>query len=203
MIQELINPKTDTYLKIKDTVLGVGFPWYFNSSTIILESHTTKLKKAKINPLGFYGHSVLMRSDLPNDQPVKNSSCFEDCLTTMREILNYNSIEYKGFYRINFNATHYIDDNLVSDPHVDHAHPHYNMLIYLNSGITGNTILYKEKYPNDIGESYVPFYENNLQIEEEIIPEEDKVVIFSGDIFHSQRYPEKHNRRIVLVSTFL
>jgi len=85
-------------------------------------------------------------------------------------------------YRINANAVHPVESNILTVPHNDHEFPHKNMLIYLtNTG--GDTIVFDEG-----GKKH------------HFTPVEDDIVVFEG--LHCM-VPPKSGRRVVLVATYL
>ena len=91
--------------------------------------------------------------------------------------------------------------SFVGGPHVDQETPHQTALIYLNSA-DGNTILYNEKYDPKTGLGLYDYYRTALKhqvtINQEIIPEENKMIWFDGFQYHSSSSPTKSGRRMVI-----
>lgn len=67
-------------------------------------------------------------------------------------------------------ATHF------HSPHVDYPEPHHTALLYFTN-CNGVTQFYKERYIEDI--------EPNLTLDQEILPEENKIVLFDGHTYHN------------------
>lgn len=61
-------------------------------------------------------------------------------------------------------------------PHVDYPEPHYTALLYFTN-CNGRTQFYNEKYIEGV--------DPQLTIREEIIPEENKLVLFDGHTYHN------------------
>tara|TARA_Y100000401_G_C8239721_1_gene182401 strand:- start:137 stop:565 length:429 start_codon:yes stop_codon:yes gene_type:complete len=121
----------------------------------------------------FYIHNVLARPEGTYSQPLSEHTKF--CLFVVHEILQHNNIPYKFFLRSAINCIHPDNDHQLSQPHVDHHFPHFNILIY---------------FTNAGGKTYCE--------EEFHDPKEDDVIILEGE--HWMERP-KVGRRIISVST--
>jgi len=169
----LKNPKTDTYKKFKNLVLGGDFPWFRVEHTAYedyQEGH---------EDFPFLSHKFLTR---PLDSCLYskvNSQYVEHMQEVFREIVLANDIDPQVIYRMNANAVHPTENNLPSPVHVDHNFPHNNMIIYLTDTQGGSTMVEGKEY----------------------MAQEDDVLIFDGKP-HCARPPRK-DVRIVLVITFL
>lgn len=194
MIQILNNPLTKNYLDLKNQVLGVDFAWYYYGSA-------TRSQYNSGENFPFYMHTPLIK---PMDEitPAKiNSACYDDCVTVLAEIFDFNKIKVKTLYRIAFNASmHHPMKH--GDPHVDHPFPHNNIIIYLNPDIVGNTFIFKEKHGVDYIQTSFAYNDHPLEIEEEIKSEEDKILIFDGLKYHTHGYTNPSKRRVILVATY-
>lgn len=188
MIKELENPLTKEYLKFKELILNEKtFPWYFVSA----------YSDGNDQNFSFYSHTILNRGNPPT---ITSPKIFDECLLVLNQILKFNGIEFKILHRINLNSVHYFSSKH-NNPHVDHDYPHKNILIYLNENITGNTIIFNEKYLNYSSLQCLDS-NHNLTIKKEIVPKENKVVIFDGDYYHCHKSPDSiTERRVVLVCT--
>lgn len=170
MIYKLKNPKTENYLNLKNFILSNEFPWFYQKTTRsqINVSDTPVLSNA------FLGRA--------SDYPLKFSNFSGYCefaTSVIIEILNFNNIDIYLFYRIAANLVMPRPSQVVTAWHIDHDHPHTNMLMYLtNAG----------------GKTFVG--------DEEHLPEEDDIIIFDGMVEHCHETP-KNDARVVLVSTFL
>ena len=171
----LNNPKTDTYLQLKEHILSEHFPWFHYSETL---EPGSDLNGYEDSP--FLSHGFLIRPGVDNNYYSRaNSQDLGLLQEVFREICFVNGINPQVVYRMNANYTVPTEKNLPSPPHVDHDYPHKNMLIYLTPTNGGHTIVNGE----------------------EIIAEEDDVVIFDGSLKHCARPPLK-GRRVVLIVTY-
>lgn len=102
----------------------------------------------------------------------------------VERILTENGVNMFTIHRISINASG-CDVGKHGDIHEDHTYPHKNLLVYLNRFDRGHTYLF-DKAGN---------------VTDEIIPAEDKFVIFNG-CRHAQGFPSLGQRRLVLVATF-
>ena len=169
----LKNPKTDTYKKFKNLVLGGDFPWFRVEHTAY-EDH-----QEGHEDFPFLSHKFLTR---PLDSCLYskvNSQYVEHMQEVFREIAFANDIDPQVIYRMNANAVYPTANNLPSPLHVDHNFPHNNMIIYLTDLHGGSTMVEGKEY----------------------MSQEDDVLIFDGKP-HCARPPRK-DVRIVLVITFL
>ena len=78
------------------------------------------------------------------------------------------------FLRSSANCNHAEGGIQLSEPHVDHDFPHWNMIVYLEGD--GSTFVEGEEY----------------------VPKEDDIILFKGE--HYMQRPSK-GRRVILVST--
>ena len=181
-INQLENPKTEEYNILKDEVLGMGFSWNYTGSTpphLNLES-----EKYTANPI--YQHIIVAGADSKPDYlvPRIQSQYAPIVFQVIRQILNYNNIEYTQIHRCVINQLHYWDGK-PSPPHLDHdTLSHRNCLIYLNSFDKGEIDVYSKD--GDI-ESYKPY--------------EDDIITFDG-YNHSVHQCEPMQRRVVIVFTY-
>ena len=171
---QLKLPETDEYNRLKQEVLSVDFPWFFNS-------HST-MTGAK-NDLSFYSHVFLAGPVQPDyafpDQKrysQTKSQYIDSFDRVLDQIFDYNNMNVNCVFRMNANAVHPTQDSVLSEPHVDHYFPHKNLLIYLTDAG---------------GETHVEG--------ESFSPSEDDVVTFEGLHWMS---PPKLKRRVVLVATY-
>ena len=174
MLEVIRNPKTESYQQLKLFTLSSEFTWFwFNQSTPDYKEEGGHVD------VPFYAHTVLERPELNDfNIPVVKSAICENVILVLKEILDYNLIEYNCFLRSGFNCVQPLDAVYKTIPHLDHSKiKHKNILIYLNES-DGDTIVGQKASS----------------------PKEDKVILFSGSHYHIT--PSK-NRRIVLVATFI
>ncbi len=176
-IWHLNNPKTEKYYCIKNQILGANFSWIYNHSSI-----TDNHKDDKYTDASYYSHCFIQRPEDGYYSHV-NSPMTDMVVEVLEEIINNNKSSIpinssKHFWtRLNANTTHPSTGIQFTTPHVDHGFEHYNLILYLND-CDGETIVEGEN----------------------IVPEEDKVVIFKGK--HHMKLPSS-GRRVILVGTII
>jgi hypothetical protein len=184
MFQELFNPKTNDYLKLKQFINSSQFPWFWNDRSV-------KPQGPRTLEVPYLSHCVLaspgQHPDIYGDKyfsyPKENSPHIGLFHFVLVEILNVNNIDLNCFFRINVNLTFPIAETKNIYPHVDHIFPHKNLLIYLNEA-DGDTILCDE---------------NDKELHKSS-PKEDKIVIFEGKHYH---FLPTNNTRKVIVCTYM
>ena len=175
-IQKLNNPLTDTYRKFKSVVFGEDFPWFWFPSTTY---NPQDGKYRGHEDHGYYTHTLLNKPGIDDIFFAKqNSQVLPLANNVAAEILSFNNIIPKVFYRLSVNCEHPTDSGWPDLPHYDHEFPHHNMLIYLTSCNKGYTSVQGKKY----------------------FGEEDDVILFNGEHFNA---PPRKDRRIVMVTTFM
>ena len=180
MITELKNPITEEYKKIKELVLGPYLPWFYLNKTT----------DSKNKDISFFSHSLLSRQvhEIEDKKvpaiPVSTSPYFEQCYFALKEILDYNNIDFEVMYRMNINLTTHSQIK-ESIPHTDLNLPHKVVIAYLNEFSKGKTVV--------IGENKEKIYSNT---------KEDNVIMFDGKLAHYQESPDIHDKRIVMVANF-
>ena len=180
MLKQLINPKSDTYLKVKNHVLTSNFNWYYEDHFIGHDSTSYGRFSGgdlqKYNDISFLTHPILSRP-LPGR---KWSAVTSDFINPVSELINeidkVNQLKIRYIIRINANMIFPSSGKQYTIPHTDHDFPHKNMLIYLTDA-GGETFFGKEVH----------------------YPKEDDIII--GEGLHHFRLPKK-DRRIVLVLTY-
>ena len=170
MIKILKNPLTSNYINLKKHILSKDFPWRYKTST---DPNLTNHKGH--DNIEYYGYTFLSRPEtFGYTEP--RSDILNSNLTVLREILYDNQFfENYFFLRSAVNCVHPKEGIQLSQPHVDHNFPHYNLLVYLT---------------NTDGETFVE--------DETHLPKEDDIIIFTGN--HYMKRPSK-GRRIELIST--
>ena len=170
---------------MKQKVLSQDFPWFYYQNTI----------KDDFFDFPFYSHVVQMRSRTVNDTPdIRSPPLYDLTKKVIEQILNFNGICLSKIYRINFNSTHSTEKT--SSPHVDHFFPHNVLLVYLSQNYGGDTLLFKQKYPE-----YFMEY-NKITLSDTFSPDEDRAITFDGLRYHCQTSPRLNKRRVVMVATY-
>lgn len=184
-IKELKNPKTDSYLKLKDYVLSNEFSWYWNNKSTRLWENTDEY----VN-MPFLSHIFVKRPEETFRKiPEQSSSISFHAAEVLLEILAHNNIDIDFFLRINANCVFPFKKVISSFPHVDHHYPHKNLLVYLTDA--GGKVLVKK---NGVKSKFVSYD-----------PKEDSVISFDG-VEHYMQTPEQTSpyvRRVCLVATFI
>jgi hypothetical protein len=186
-IKEIKNIIPEKYNKLIHFIQSNNFPWYWGK-----ESTTSDF------PFHFY---VVLRRKETGVEPRINSELYQEFIDMFEDIAKKNNIQYSEIYRICLNSTLYNPEK-IGDPHTDHTYPHKNLLIYLEENSSGNTFLFKEQCTDTAGIiSYTDIPKLNLL--KEIEYEYRKGVIFNGLNYHAQGFPKIHQRRLVIVYTFI
>ena len=178
MFTRLETPDTGDYTGLKELILGPHFGWSHNAkATPYMENSRS------YQDLSFYSHAFLHGPSPRHGLYSKaNSEYLPNVETVIGQIFELNNVKMNVVYRINANAVHPVEGNVLTVPHTDHEFPHKNMLIYLtNTG--GDTIVF-----DDAGKKH------------HFTPVEDDIVTFEG--LHCM-VPPKKGRRVVIVVTYL
>ena len=175
---ELAKPDTGDYVSLKELILGPHFGWSHNAkATPYMEG------RDQYSDLSFYSHAFLHGpSDRHGLIPKANSEYLPNIEIVINQIFELNKINAHCIYRINANAVHPVEGNVLTVPHNDHEFPHKNLLIYLTN-VGGDTIVF-----DDLGKKH------------HFTPKEDDIVTFKG--LHCM-VPPKKGRRVVIVVTYL
>ena len=179
MITELKNPVTEDYKKLKELVSGNNFPWHYLEKTVFNGEDKDDMSMFYHCLLGRPVHEV--NGEKVPALPRSASSYFEYCYFILKDILDYNNIDFEVMYRMNINLT--LHSKLKeSIPHIDSNLPHKVVIVYLNEFSKGRTVV--------LGEDEQKYYSN---------PKEDNVIMFDGKLTHYQECPDMDEKRIVMV----
>ena len=178
MFTRLETPDTGDYFSLKELILGPHFGWSHNAKATPYMENTPSYQD-----LSFYSHAFLHGPSPRHGLYSKaNSEFLPNVETVVGQIFELNNVKVDVVYRINANAVHPVEGNLLTVPHTDHQYPHKNMLIYLTN-VGGDTIVF-----DDAGKKH------------HFTPVEDDIVTFEG--LHCM-VPPKKGRRVVIVVTYL
>jgi len=170
-------------------VYGQFFPWY-------------RMPYSSSMDYPFYGHVLATRQD-------KNENIISDPIMSdwywffkpiFERFINKHEI-FKGKYtvlRACLNDSLSFEDEFC-DPHVDYDEPHTILILYLTDS-SGATIIYDKKLQE--GESTVYLNkdgDSGLKVEHEVEPERGKMMCFDGLKFHSVRFKQDDERRIICI----
>ena len=186
MYKVLENPTSHQYLLFRDFCLGSDIAWFYGMSTNIDEN----LKKGHMHS-PYIGHSFLGRPE-PSRYTTQESPHHEWCVNVLREIIDYNKLPFLEryiFLRAAVNCTWPNIGEQLSQPHIDHNIPHYNIIVYLTGD--GETFIEKNSFTSC-----------SINNEDVLIhnPKIHDVILFQGR--HYMKLPSK-DRRIVLVATLI
>ena len=142
-----------------------------------------QMKQQRNGDLAFYSHGFLQGpSPMHKFYSNPNSEYLEYVEPVIGQIFEINKINPQVVYRINANAVHPVDGNVLTVPHYDHEFPHKNLLVYFTD-VGGDTIAFDEHCKKHV-----------------FTPKEDDIVVFDG--LHCM-VPPKKGRRVILVVTYL
>jgi len=117
------------------------------------------------------------------------------------------NIELSEIFRIRINLIPSVSDtSFISDAHIDNNAPHKNAILYLNDSEDGGTLIYNERYDPDenltASEQYLKVVKNNFSVLQEVIPKENRMVIFDGYHYHASTTPSKIKARFAININF-
>jgi hypothetical protein len=179
MITELKNPITNEYKNLKKFVLTTNVPWYYHDQTV---------PSQKNKDIPFFSHGLLGRPvhEIEGKKypaiPEKNSNYFEKCYFVLKEILDFNNINFDVMYRMNLNLV--LHNSLQESlPHIDLKLPHKVIIVYLNSFQNGRTIVL-----NKDNKKYFSY------------PKEDGAIMFDGKFNHCHEPPALDEKRLIMIA---
>ena len=171
-------------------ILGYDFPWFWqNSSTS--------------EKFPFLSHTLIPRHNEHEDiQGYVNSQYYGMFNDIFKSFCMIHGLKVKRVLRASLNLALPFHRFPYTDPHVDHAIPHYGMLMYLNDWTGGSTVLFKEQTDGAVIDHPLDDVNSSLTIDTEIIPKKGKIAVFDGTHFHAHRFCQEAERRVVCVFTF-
>ena len=180
VIDDFVNP---TYYKAIENGILTNFVWSWNSD----------ISGGTSNLFGF-SHELFDAG-----KPV---SQFHEFLSPM--FLQAGGETYvKVLLRARGDMTVISGEQVTYEPHIDMPkhEEHVNMIFYIEDS-DGDTIIYKEKFFPQEGQHVVPQQSKTLTEEQRISPKANRLVIFSGEHWHTGQSPKEHNRRVILNLNF-
>jgi len=164
---------TEEELVILETPLSGEFPWFYT-------------ERIDHSNYALFNHFLIaMRKDNGNSPGIFRSPYAESFLKIFEKFCKVNGIKYNQVLRSAINCTLHYNDKM-GPIHRDHSIPHCNFIMYLNEFTNGPTYIFDE----DKKECKMT------------IPEKYKGVVFDG-VYHSHGFCAPHERRVVLVVTFV
>jgi len=176
----LVQPYFD---EIKNKIKSSYFPWFYDGDI-------TKQKENKIlnfnDPLHLskigFSHTVFVDNNVRSEQYYYLFSGF------FGQLLNITSCF--SIVRCRLDMTLFNPIKFMHTPHTDLDIPHTTAILYITDS-DAKTIVYNEKGP----------YENlpeTLTVKDEILPKENRLVIFDGLYIHTGFSPSQYNDRILI-----
>lgn len=173
----------ETWNGLYKLVTSTEFPWYYLEDT----TYETAIKKSEKTPAWahlLYSNDGTQSPFLDKFTPVLNG------LLDKADLKLTNVIRMRlGFLartRYNFPSQPY----MYNQPHQDCDFPHYTAVWYLNEA-DGDTVIFHQ---TEEAERYT--------IEERIMPEANKCVMFNGLRYHASTCPKMLKSRIALTMNF-
>ena len=182
LIEQLENPCTDEYEKLKEFVLSEQMKWNFYEST-----YSNRADKTQTKEIPLHSHVVMQRPYPEDGIPfsIIKSELFKNVYKVLEQIFKHNNKGVYVIYRINFNATFFNKSAKTTPWHTDLPIPHKNLLIYMNKFKSGQTLVKK----GDVVEKFTP--------------KEDDIIVFDGALDHCHNVPKEDERRVVLIANYL
>lgn len=190
IIENAIEP--EQYKKLKDYLNKVG--WIFQTET----SGWNRLKKEKEINIHDSSFSHLIYHH--REHITQNVMClpFLDC------IKKYFNVE--KLLRIRAGLILPKETELLHGPHIDYDEPHHTALFYFcREKGSGYTYLYDERvdpYIYKNGGVQALKKHKEMKIVEKVEPEENRVVFFRGDVYHTSSTPKSIFKRIAVNVNF-
>ena len=132
----------------------------------------------------FFSHIIVPRRE-EGATMVINSEMYHFFKGIVDRLCKAHKIKYTEILRMALNFTWHTTTEYFTAPHVDHEFDHKVLILYL-SGESGNTVLFND----------------NLEIQEEIIPEVGKAVLIDGATTHTIVPCDVGDYRITCIVTF-
>ena len=179
MITKLKNPVTENYKNLKNIILTEQMGWFYQSKTTF---------NSKDKDIDFFSHELLRSPQHENNGiqvpaiSIPNSDHFERCYFILKEILDFNNINFDVVYRMNLNL---VLHNALKEsvPHTDFNLPHKVVIVYLNSFQNGRTIVFDKNNKKSFSD-----------------PKEDGAIIFDGKFNHCVEPPALNEKRLIMVA---
>ena len=163
-------------MDLKKYVSGSDFSWFY-------QSYTTDDVE---DDVPYYGHKIIARPSSSKPYSEITSPIFPQVYNVLKGIFEFNDMECKIIYRLNFNCMFSVKTNIEHTPYHQDMYdiPHKNLIVYMSNFEGGHTYIKED--------GKVIKYK----------PSENKIILFGGDCDHSMTPTIGANRRIVLVACF-
>ena len=208
MIKVIDNFVNASYYKeIENGILGVNFTWHWNASiSAATNSNASALYSSPTNSNLFGFSHRLFNAEKPTSPFYEfllpmflqaKGETYAEVLLRARGVMTIISGE-QVTYEPHIDISH-----IRQEPYIDtpaQATSTVNMIFYIGDS-DGDTIIYKEKFFPQ--EPYVePQQPKILTEEQRISPKANRLLIFSGEHWHTGQSPKNHSRRVWLNLNF-
>lgn len=178
--------QSELFADLQQEILSDGFPWFYTGTTLGQQTESSE----KFN-FSFF-HNAYYYDDGYSSVGKKLEYAILDALQFMK-------IPVKKMLRIRLGLINITENTIIHTPHIDFPYEHNTGLLYLNDS-DGDTLLYQERYDTNIDKKQYDLKVRSKQNEiiTNITPEENKLVLFDGLIYHSSSSPTLTDRRVVV-----
>ena len=178
--------REDLFKELKDEICSDGFPWFYSGTT--LGSKTEADDK--------FNYSFFHNAFFHDDGYSKIGRKLEYAIL---DTLKYMNTPITKLLRIRLGLITVTENTVTHTPHIDYPFEHKTGLLYINDS-DGDTILYQNRYDVNMDKTDYDYKIRNEQKETitTFTPEENKLVLFDGLLYHSSSSPTTTDRRIVV-----
>lgn len=175
----------EIFQNLKKEIFSDGFPWFYTGTTLGDNTDSDQ-----------FGYSFFHNALYSNGDA---SFIGEQLKIIITLALNLIGEPINQMLRIRIGLITCTDFTKIHLPHVDMPFAHKTGLFYFNK-CNGDTLIYKEKYCE--GYNKIVFDKKVRSQQNEILqtitPEENKLVIFNGLMYHSSSSQTNTDRRVVI-----
>lgn len=188
VLKQAVEP--NAFKQIKNEIFSDGFPWFYTGTTLGNRSEADK-----------FGYSFFHNAYFHDDGYSLIGKSLE---AAIMDSLSYMKFPISKMLRIRLGLITVTDKPIIHTPHVDFPYKHQTGLIYLNDS-DGDTILYNERLDTNVNKDNndSKVRQNKNEIITTFTPEENKLVIFDGLLYHSSTSPTIVDRRVVVNFNFI
>jgi len=176
---------------IETVVSGSRFPWFWQGQQTFNDAKENAAlpKDMKYFNGPYLSHILLHRTEVEEishlTRIAKDSSeHYEFFIEIFHRWMVEQGLKYTKIFRANLNLTWH-NGNLHTEPHLDHAWPHNNFVMYLDTCEGAETLLWDDKFEQMFA-----------------IPCVSYTAVTFKSCWHAHRYPAIGKRRLILVITY-
>jgi hypothetical protein len=160
--------------EIYDITISPSFAYYHKVETYNKEDYNPRLigkDLSMFNSFEYMAHQVVYMGKTYSTADQLSNKILD--IITSRTDLKYNKVMTSRIHLL------MPGKSLMGLPHVDYYDPHKVLIYYVNTS-DGNTI----------------FYDDDLNVTQQVQPVGGRFVVFDGNILHNNRMPENNHRII-------